>query len=84
MRGVELVDTDIVGEIENLTINGVDIGPLVKAELDRRYPDRVKMRPTDPPGRDAWDVIERLWGETAERARRRRTWLPGAPELPGA
>jgi hypothetical protein len=29
MRGVELVDTDINGEIQNVTINGVDIGPLV-------------------------------------------------------
>jgi len=71
MRGVELVDTDIYGEIENLTINGVDVGPLVNAELDRRYPDRAKMRPTDPAGfREAWDVVERLWAETAERARR--------------
>lgn len=73
MRGVELVDVDIHGEIENLTINGVDIGPLVNAELDRRYPDRAKMRPTDPAGfREAWDILERLWGETVERARRLR------------
>jgi len=71
MRGVELVDVDIHGEIVNLTINGVDIGPLVNAELDRRYPDRVKMRPADPAGfREAWDVVERLWGETVGRARR--------------
>jgi hypothetical protein len=71
MRGVELVDVDIHGEIENLTINGVDIGPLVNAELDRRYPDRAKMRPSDPAGfREGWDVIERLWDHTVERARR--------------
>ncbi len=71
MRGVELVDIDIHGEIQNVTINGVDIGPLVNAELDRRYPDRAKMRPTDPAGfREAWDVVERLWGQTVERARR--------------
>ena len=71
MRGVELVDVDIHGEIENLTINGVDIGPLVNAELNRRYPDRSKMRPADPAGfREAWDILERLWGETVERARR--------------
>jgi uncharacterized protein YjbI with pentapeptide repeats len=38
MNGVYLVDVDIHGEIKNLTINGVDIGPLVDAELDRRYP----------------------------------------------
>jgi DinB superfamily len=69
MRGVELVDVDIYGEIGNLTINGVDIGPLVNAELDRRYPDRTKMRPTGPAGfAEAWDVVERLWGGTVERA----------------
>jgi DinB superfamily/Pentapeptide repeats (8 copies) len=71
MRGVELVDVDIHGEIENLKINGVDVGPLVNAELDRRYPDRVKMRPSDPAGfREAWDLVERLWDQTVERARR--------------
>jgi hypothetical protein len=76
MRGVELAGADIHGEIENLTINGVDIGPLVNAELNRRYPDLAKMRPADPAGfREAWDIIERLWGETVQRARR----LP--PEL---
>ncbi len=40
MRGVELVGVDITGEIADVTINGVDIVPLVNAELDRRYPDR--------------------------------------------
>jgi DinB superfamily/Pentapeptide repeats (8 copies) len=76
MRGAELVDVDIHGEIENLTINGVDIGPLVNAELNRRYPDRAKMHPADPAGfQEAWNVVERLWDGTLERARR----LP--PEL---
>lgn len=71
MRGVELADVDIDGELMNVTINGVDVGPLVEAELDRRYPDRVKMRPTDPDGfREAWDVVERLWDGTVEKARR--------------
>jgi hypothetical protein len=70
MRGVELVNVDIHGEIENLTINGVDIAPLVNAELDRRYPDRAMMRPVDPAGfREAWNIVERLWGGTVERAR---------------
>jgi uncharacterized protein YjbI with pentapeptide repeats len=68
MRGVEMFDVDIHGEIVNLTINGVDVAPLVDAELNRRYPDRAKMRPTDPAGfREAWDAVERLWGETVER-----------------
>jgi hypothetical protein len=71
MRGVELADVNIDGEIKNLTINGVDIAPLVYAELDRRYPDRAKMRPSDPAGfREAWDILERLWDESVARARR--------------
>jgi len=70
MRGVELANADIYGEIVNVTVNGVDIGPLIDAELDRRYPDRAKMRPADPAGfREAWDIVERLWGGTVERAR---------------
>lgn len=71
LRGVELVNVDISGEVENLTINGVDVGPLIDAELNRRYPGRAKMRPADPAGfRLAWDLLERLWDETVARARR--------------
>jgi DinB superfamily/Pentapeptide repeats (8 copies) len=71
MRGVELVNADIHGEVVNVTVNGVDIGPLVEAELNRRYPDRAKMRPADPAGfREAWDILERLWDQTIDRARR--------------
>ena len=71
MRDVELVDAEINGEIVNLTVNGVDVGPLIEAELDRRHPDRVKMRPSDAAGfREAWDTVERLWDGTVRRARR--------------
>jgi hypothetical protein len=71
LRGVELVNVDIDGEIQNVRINGVDIWPLVDAELNRRYPDRAKMRPVDPAGfAEAWDTIERLWDQTVDRARR--------------
>jgi uncharacterized protein YjbI with pentapeptide repeats len=71
MRGVELANVSIHGELLNVTVNGVDIGPLVDAELNRRYPDRVKMRPADPAGfREAWDLLGRLWEQTVERARR--------------
>jgi uncharacterized damage-inducible protein DinB len=71
MSGVEMCDVRIDGEFKNLVLNGVDVAPLVEAELDRRDPDRVKMRPTDPAGlREAWDIVERLWDDTVERARR--------------
>jgi hypothetical protein len=70
MRGVELTGADVSGEITDLKINGVAIAPLVSAELDRRYPDRAKMRPVDPAGfREAWQILERLWAETVHRAR---------------
>jgi DinB superfamily/Pentapeptide repeats (8 copies) len=71
MTGVDLVDVTVYGDIGKLTVNGVDVGPLVEAALDQRYPDRAKMRPTTPDGfREAWDVLERLWDQTVARARR--------------
>ena len=70
IRGAALVNADISGEIENLRVNGVDVVPLVEAELNRRYPDRIKMSPTDADGfREAWDILERLWQRTVGRAR---------------
>jgi hypothetical protein len=70
IRGADLVDMDISGQIENLTINGVDVAPLVEAELDRRYPGRARMRPSDAAGhREAWDMLEPLWQQTVARAR---------------
>ena len=70
IRGAALVNMDISGEIENLRVNGVDVVPLVEAELNRRYPDRAKMRPADAAGFGAaWDILERLWQQTVERAR---------------
>ena len=70
MRGAGLVNVRIEGEIDGLTVNGVDVAPLVQAELERREPDLVKMRPTDPDGfRDAWATLERLWAQTVGRAR---------------
>src|SRR3954447_15904988 len=65
MRDVEVSSTTIDGEIESLVVNGVDVVPLVEAELDRRHPERPLFRPTTAEGfRQAWDVNERLWAET--------------------
>ena len=69
MRGVELIDVDIYGELQNVVVNGVDIAPLVEAELNRRMPERAKMRPDDRDGfREAWTILERLWEGTVARA----------------
>lgn len=72
VRGSDLVDIELNGWLDgSVRINGVDVTPLVEVELNRRHPDRAKMRPTTPDGfREAWDVLERLWRGTVERARR--------------
>jgi len=65
-----LVDVVINADIKNVRINDVDVAPLVEAELDRRYPERVKLRPIDADGfREAWTVIEELWLPTVANAR---------------
>lgn len=70
LRGVELLDVEIDGDLQNVVVNGVDIAPLVEAELDRRMPLRPKMRPDDSDGfREAWAILERLWDGTVRRAR---------------
>jgi len=70
MTGVEVVGARIDGEVQNLVINGVDVAPLIEAELDRRDPERAKMRPTNAAGyREAWEIVERLWDGTVARAR---------------
>ncbi len=70
LLGVELVDVEITGELRNVTVNGVDIAPLVEAELDRRMPERAKMRPDDADEfRAGWVILERLWDGTVARAK---------------
>lgn len=65
-----LCNADISGDITGLRLNGVEIAPLVIAELDRLFPERVLLRAPDPDGlRLAWATIERVWRETLERAR---------------
>lgn len=70
MRGIWLEDVDLDGAIIGLTVNGVDVGPLVEAELDRRDPDRVLSRPrTADEFRAGWEMTERRWAATVARAR---------------
>ena len=71
VRGAWLRDVEIDGEIESLRVNGVEVAPLVEAELDRLYPELTLLRPTDASGfREAWPVVEELWAGTVERARK--------------
>jgi hypothetical protein len=70
LRGVELENVDFYGELQNVFVNGVEVWPLVEAELNRRDPERALMRPVTPERfREAWVVLERRWAETVERAR---------------
>ncbi len=70
IRGAWLHGVDISGEVDGLTVNGVEVGPLVEAELRRRHPDYAAMRPEDAAGfRHAWHVVEELWAGTVDRAR---------------
>lgn len=70
MRGVLLINADIDGAIDGLRVNGVEVMPLIDAELDRLHPERLRLRPTTPETmRDAVDVMEELWQATVRRAR---------------
>jgi hypothetical protein len=71
MRAVGLagadIDTPDLRWIE-LRVNGVDVVPLVEAELDRRFPGRELRRVTDPAGlQEAWAALERTWATTLDR-----------------
>lgn len=66
-----LRNADISGFIGGLRVNGVEVAPLVEAELDRQFPERVKLRATDPEGlAEAWTLIEAVWEATVARARK--------------
>lgn len=71
-----LADVSISGYLSNVTVNGVDVTEFVRAELDRRHPERVQFREGRNAGdvRAMWDTIERLWAEAGRRAGR----LPAA------
>jgi uncharacterized damage-inducible protein DinB len=71
IRGAWLRDLALDGEIDGLTVNGVDIGPFVEAELDRRYPERAAIRAGNAEGfRRGWAINERSWESTVARAER--------------
>ena len=76
MRGVDVLGADIDAPwlLEgggSLLVNGVDVVPLVDAELNRRFPGRADRRATTPDGlRAAWAALEHAWAAVVERAAR--------------
>ena len=74
MRAVDVQGADIdapwlFDRASFLRVNGVDVIPLVDAELNRRFPGRADRGATDPDGlRSAWAAVERTWAATIDRA----------------
>ena len=80
LSGVVVRGSDVAGmEIDSpwlleeeggrLLVNGVDIVPLVDAELNRRFPGRESRTAADPEGlRSAWAAVEATWAATLGRA----------------
>ncbi len=50
---------------------GIEFDEAIRDELDRRHPERLKLRPSDVEGmRDALTAVEELWAPTIARALR--------------
>jgi DinB superfamily/Pentapeptide repeats (8 copies) len=75
LSGAKVVDAMLTnasfsGMIEGLTINDIEVAPLIGAEMERRYPERAMLFARDPEGlRQAWAAIEATWQPTTDRAR---------------
>ncbi|PWR06453.1 MULTISPECIES: DinB family protein [Micromonospora] len=71
MRGVNVCGLDIDAPWladGALLINGVDVVPLVEAELNRRFPGRELKHAKDPDDlRSAWAALERAWAAAVDR-----------------
>jgi hypothetical protein len=73
MRGVDVqgaeIDSPWLFDGDSfLRVNGVDVIPLVEAELNRRFPGRADRRAGDPDSlRAAWAALERTWAATLKR-----------------
>lgn len=68
MRSVDVDGLDIDGHdllFGSLIVNGVDVVPLVDAELNRLFPGRELQNATTPEGlRDGWVAVQDAWETT--------------------
>jgi hypothetical protein len=71
-----LVISGLNGRAGRVVVDDVDVSAYVAAELDRRHPERVRLREarTAEDLRAVWADLERLWEDTLARA----GWLPEA------
>jgi len=68
MRSVDVDGLDIDSHdlsFGRLVVNGVDVVPLVEAELNRRFPGRELQRSQTPEGlREGWVAVQEAWQTT--------------------
>ncbi|UAL30043.1 DinB family protein [Nocardioides rotundus] len=68
MRGVDVDGLDIDSHdlfFGRVLVNGVDVVPLVEAELNRRFPGRELQKAQTPEGlREGWEAVQAAWAET--------------------
>jgi hypothetical protein len=80
MRGVRIVSSYVDGLVVSgfngrsgpVVVDDVDVSEYVAGELDRRHPERVRLRDARSADdlRTVWAELERLWDETLARAGR--------------
>ncbi|MEV0154152.1 DinB family protein [Micromonospora sp. NPDC050686] len=80
LTGVRIVSSEIAdlrvsgfnGTAGRVVVDDVDVTAYVSAELDRRHPERVRLRAVRSADdhRAMWATVERLWAETIARAER--------------
>ena len=69
MIGVSFENAVIDGDVDGLVVNGIEMAPLVEAELDRQDPGRAQLRSSDPDDlRSGWSWLERRWAATTAEA----------------
>jgi hypothetical protein len=70
MRGVDVGGLDIDSHdlfFGSLIVNGVDVVPLVDAELNRQFPGRELQKSQAPEGlREGWLAVQAAWQTTVE------------------
>lgn len=68
VQGAEIESPWLFDGDEPLLVNGVNVIPLVDAELNARFPGRAERGATDPDGlRAAWAALESTWAGAVER-----------------
>lgn len=69
LEGLELDDPWLGRPGASLVVNGVDVAPLVEAELDRRFQGRALRRAGTAAGlREAWAAVCAAWDAAVARA----------------